>query len=325
MTRIPESPPQIAPLPITANRPLFSVMIPSYNCSNYLVETLHSVLQQDLGEALMQIEVVDDCSTDTDVEALVKKIGKGRVRYFRQPKNVGSLRNFETCINRSNGSLIHLLHGDDRVKPGFYAKMNQLFVTFPEAGAAFCRYNFINGKGEAELEWVKEEEEDCILPNWLLRIGEMQRVQYASIVVKREVYEKIGSFYGMSYAEDWEMWVRIARFYPVAYTPELLAEYRTHSQSLTQFDMANNHLFGHINKAIKIIQSHLPEESRKKILKKTQQYYARVHITYAQQSWKRTGNKELVKKQLKESLALNKSPLIIFHVLKLYGRMYLGR
>jgi hypothetical protein len=54
---------------------------------------------------------------DNNIEELVKKVGKGRVSYFRQKKqNVGSLRNFETCINRSRGKYIHLLHGDDRVK-----------------------------------------------------------------------------------------------------------------------------------------------------------------------------------------------------------------
>ena len=321
MTRIPLTPPTIAPLPPAANRPLFSVMIPAYNCATYLVETLNSVLQQDLGGQLMQIEVVDDCSTDTDVKALVHKIGGDRVTYFRQPQNVGSIRNFETCINRSKGHLVHLLHGDDKVRPGFYKKMQGLFERFPEAGAAFCRYNFINGKGEEVLEWVKEEEKDCILPNWLLRIGEMQRIQYVSMVVKREVYERLGSFYGMSYAEDWEMWVRIARYYPVAYTPDLLAEYRVHSQSMTVADMANDHLFRFLNKAIGHIQEHLPKDDRKAILKKTHRYYARIHITHAQQTWKVTKNKKLVKKQLAESLSFSKAPTILFHVAKLYCKM----
>jgi glycosyltransferase involved in cell wall biosynthesis len=118
--RIPSSPPDIPPLFPDSSRPLWSVMIPVFNCAQFLKETLESVLSQDLGETLMQIEVVDDASTDTDVAALVNKIGKGRVRYFCQTFNAGSLRNFETCINRSKGKLVHLLHGDDRVKDGFY-------------------------------------------------------------------------------------------------------------------------------------------------------------------------------------------------------------
>jgi len=76
-------------------------MIPAYNCTGFLTEALEAVLAQALPPEQMQIEVVDDCSTDADVEALVQAIGKGRIGYFRQPENKGSLRNFETCINRA--------------------------------------------------------------------------------------------------------------------------------------------------------------------------------------------------------------------------------
>ena len=96
-------PPKIAPLPDQAKRPVWSVMIPTYNCSRFLKETIESVLDQDFGKDLMQIEVIDDCSTDEDVEAIVNQIGAGRISFYRQPENVGSLRNFETCINRAQG------------------------------------------------------------------------------------------------------------------------------------------------------------------------------------------------------------------------------
>lgn len=74
--------PEIAPVPATASRPLWSVMIPAYNCGQYLIETLRSVLDQDPGPEVMQIEVVDDCSTQDDSEAVVRSLGKGRVSFF---------------------------------------------------------------------------------------------------------------------------------------------------------------------------------------------------------------------------------------------------
>ena len=146
--RIPQSPPEIKPLPDQVSRPLWSVMIPAYNCSQYLIENIRSVLQQDPGPERMQIEVVDDFSTDTDVESLVREIGKGRVGFFRQSQNVGSLRNFETCLNRATGHYIHLLHGDDQVNPGFYAEIEKLFTLFPEAGAAFTGFVFVDEQNE---------------------------------------------------------------------------------------------------------------------------------------------------------------------------------
>lgn len=94
MERIPSEPPQIAPLPSDRYRPLWSVMIPAYNCSAFLPEAIQSVLMQDMGADMMQIEVVDDYSTDANIAQLVKEISGGRVSYYRQSKNVGSLRKF---------------------------------------------------------------------------------------------------------------------------------------------------------------------------------------------------------------------------------------
>ena len=67
--RIPDKPPKIEALPENEKRPLWSVMIPTYNCTQYLRHTLESVLAQALPQDEMQIEVVDDFSTDADVEA----------------------------------------------------------------------------------------------------------------------------------------------------------------------------------------------------------------------------------------------------------------
>ena len=87
---------KIPGLPKEAHRPLWSVIIPSYNCAKYLKQTLQSVLVQDQGEAIMEIIVVDDYSTKDDPEAVVKEYGQGRVQLIRQEKNVGKVKNYET-------------------------------------------------------------------------------------------------------------------------------------------------------------------------------------------------------------------------------------
>ena len=61
----------IPPVPEGTPRPLWSVMILTYNCSNYLRETLVSVLAQDPGAYVMQIEVVDDHSTKMILKLLL--------------------------------------------------------------------------------------------------------------------------------------------------------------------------------------------------------------------------------------------------------------
>ena len=290
MDRIPKSAPIIPPLPESASRPLWSIMIPAYNCAGFLIETLKSVLIQDMGEGQMQIEVVDDASTDADVEFIVNTLGKGRVRYYRQPYNVGSLRNFETCINRAEGHLVHLLHGDDRVRPGFYTKLTHLFERFPEAGAAFCRCANINEQSKLTGSRKPEMRRDGILSDWLLRIAEVQRIQYACMVVRRSVYEHLGSFYGVTYGEDWEMWVRIAHSYPTAYTPHILAEYRGHGDSISSQKQPTGQALQDLGTVIDTIYNYLPEDHKNEITFKSKKYYALNGVIVAFKRWQSTGN-----------------------------------
>ncbi|MEM6403742.1 MAG: glycosyltransferase, partial [Cyanobacteria bacterium P01_D01_bin.116] len=226
----------IKPVTEDVSNPLWSVMIPTYNCASYLRETLASVLAQDPGPDIMQIEVVDDCSTNDDPYSVVEEVGRGRVSFYRQPKNVGHVKNFNTCLQRSRGKLIHVLHGDDRVLNNFYTKLQLGFETEQSIGAAFSRQMNINENGD-EI-WCPEVEQSSsgVLDNWIERIAVQCIIQPPSIVVRRDVYEKLGGFDNRicCTGEDWEMWVRIAAHYPMWYEPEILVNYRVHSVSLTK-------------------------------------------------------------------------------------------
>ncbi|MFD1874719.1 glycosyltransferase family 2 protein [Hymenobacter bucti] len=316
-TRFPTSAPTIAALPDSAARPLWSVMIPVYNCAAYLEDTLHSVLEQDLGADVMQIQVVDDASTDIDVEALVKIIGQGRVDYFRQPANVGSLRNFETCLNHANGHLVHLLHGDDRIGADFYAKMTALHQRYPEIGAAFSRYASISEDGD-RLSLPAVVAEEGILDNWLARIAQHQPIQYACMTVRREVYEKLGSFYGTSYGEDWEMWVRIARYYPVAYTPEILADYRIRAHSITWEKSRNNQLVPDLLNVLGRIQSHLPKQGSQQIIESSKKYCAHMMVYNTYKVLKELKDIRLARIQIKQALDLSSHYSIYLSIAKLW-------
>jgi glycosyltransferase involved in cell wall biosynthesis len=315
LQRIPDTPPKIAPLPANIIQPFWSVMIPAYNCSVFLSDAIQSVLEQDMGPEVMQIEVVDDCSTDADVEKLVKRIGKGRICYFRQENNVGSLRNFETCINRAKGRYIHLLHGDDRVKPGYYHHIQTLFTKYPEAGAAFCAWNNIDEEnnifGRSDIEIGHPD----LLVDWLPKLAEHTRIQYAAIAVKREVYEKLGSFYGVTYGEDWEMWARVAKYYPIAYTPEILAEYRNHKSSISSYSFLTGKNIRDISKVINTISGYLPHRNQKKINRLAHKNYVYWAFNYMQYLWKQTRNFRLVFNQVKEMLKVYTDLKILLMVL----------
>lgn len=257
-------------------RPLWSVMIPTYNCANYLRETLASVLSQDLKPELMQIEVVDDHSTQDDPASVVEELGRGRVSFYRQPENVGYIKNFNTCLQRSRGYLIHLLHGDDCVRTGFYRKMQQAFDKNPQLGAAFCLHNWINEKGDWLGSPSLVQAKSGILSNWIERIAVSNLIQPPSIVVRRDVYESFGGFDSRisCCGEDWEMWVRIAAHYPMWYEVEPLALYRIHSASLTGRCARTGQNMRDLRLIINIIQSYLPSAIANEVYSKAKDNWA---------------------------------------------------
>ena len=304
-SRIPLEPPIIRPLPEGITRPLWSVMIPACSWSEFLRDAIQSVLQQDPGSDKMQIEVVDDGSTDADIESLVLNIGKGRVSYFRQEENVGSLRNFETCINRANGHLVHILHGDDRVKPGFYQQMTELFEKFPNAGAAFSNWDFINADGTFIKQETKRSDKPTIIENCLKRLSHGQLMQYVCMVVKRNVYEDLGSFYGVTYGEDWEMWARIAQKYPIAYTPHSLAEYRTHYNSISGHSFLSGKNITDLTKVFTAIGNMLPHDERIEANAAVRRNYAFWALQATRYMWMRTRKQSVVYTQ-------------VYHLMRLY-------
>lgn len=265
----------------------------------------------------MQIEVVDDHSTDTDVEALVAEIGKGRIGFFRQESNVGSLRNFETCLNRSVGEWVHILHGDDLVNPGFYSEIEHLFQEFPEAGAAFTGYFHINDRDEPMYPNEPLASSRGPIDNWFTIIAQSQQVQPPAMVVKRQVYEQLGGFFGMHYGEDWEMWVRISAHFQVVHSPLRLAQYRVHDSNITSHYFLSGQHIRDIAKAIDIVQEHLPANKRKKLRNLARKNYAIYFARTTDMVYHRYKNPEQAFQQAIDSLRMHANLTTFYFVFKM--------
>jgi glycosyltransferase involved in cell wall biosynthesis len=285
-------------------------MIPAYNCAHYLRETLASVLAQDPGPERMQVEVVDDCSSD-DPKAVVDELGPGRVEYYQQARNVGTVRNFNTCLELARGRLVHVLHGDDAVRDGFYGVMEQPFDRHPQIGAAFCRYISIDGEGNWETIGELEPDGRAILDGWLERIALGQRLQTPCMVVRRSVYEELGGFDPrLTHCEDWEMWTRIAASFPVAYEPEPLALYRVHTRSSSGRSRSIGENVVDLRRAIAINRVRLPPERADEITSRAREITAVTAIRRAGRMLQ-AGDALAARAQVKEALRTSRSPAVL--------------
>jgi glycosyltransferase involved in cell wall biosynthesis len=311
----------ILPVPPGEHRPLWSVMIPTYNCAHYLRETLASVLAQDPGPEVMQIEVVDDYSVQDDPESVVAALGAGRVNFYRQPANGGHVHNFNTCLRRARGHLVHILHGDDCVRTGFYRQMEKAFQERSEIGAAFCRYIWMDEEGRWQILSRLLQPCSGILNNGLERIASNQLIQTPAIVVRREAYETLGGYDSrISFCgEDWEMWVRIAAEYPIWYEVEPLAMYRTHAASLARRSTLTGQNIRDVRLAIEIYQSYLPKADVRKITSKARRRSSRWALKIAKQAAEKKHWQVFIV-QVQEACRTSCSPQILIRVLVLMLR-----
>lgn len=253
----------IAPVPPDSCRPRWSVMIPTYKGARYLGATLESVLAQAPAAGEMQIEVIDDGSPDDRSRELVERIAGDRVAYLRKPRNEGLVANFNTCIERSRGEFLHILHDDDLVLPGFYACMEAALRADPSLGAAFCRYVLIDDRNRWRHLAPMLFESSRKIDRPALQLGRRNLIRTPAIVVRRSIYERIGGFDPrVSHTADWEMWVRIAANTDVWYEDRPLALYREHAGSDTSNLARSGENLRQIRRAIDLFHEQLPAEIR---------------------------------------------------------------
>ena len=130
------------------SQPCVSVVIPIYNCEDTLIETLESVLVQDLGN--FEVVCVDDGSTDRSAY-IVEQLGEGdpRVRMLSQ-KNAGAGAARNAGIEAACGEYIAFLDGDDRYEEVSY--LRELYEGARENAQQVAAGCFVNWRGADDLE-----------------------------------------------------------------------------------------------------------------------------------------------------------------------------
>lgn len=242
-------------------------MIPTYRPQGaFLRKTLESVLQQDPGIDEMQIEVVDDCSPDGNVETMVRAIAGPRVQVSRTPKNLGLAGCWNTCIGRANGQWVHLLHHDDYVLPGFYEKLKRTAEQQYEVALVASRCFGVDEQGviQGVTPRARELEEDH---RAVASFFYSNPLQCPGVVVRRKFYETHGGFReDLLFVLDVEMWARAVGLAGGVVIPEVLACHRASAGQATSRMERSGESLRDVERLIQIYAERYPAFDRKRAM-----------------------------------------------------------
>ena len=213
---------------------LVSVIIPTYNRPDYLREAVDSVFAQTY--PWVEILIIDDGSADGG--AVTKSALKPylstdssssrlpKVTYLYQ-KNGGLVSAVNRGLALARGEYIQRLDDDDRLLPEKIARSVNVFQACPAVGLVATGYYHIDAAGRRiRTRSPRRCPDSGRLFNMLM--GCISAC--AGVMVRSLVHQKVGVYRDIK-AQDYEMWVRIAKEFKVETINLPLAEYRQHPGS----------------------------------------------------------------------------------------------
>jgi hypothetical protein len=214
-----------------------SVCIPTYNHAQFIGAAIESVLKQTFQD--FEIIVTDNASQDNTAEVVECYASHDpRIRYVRNPSNLGMVGNWNLCLSLATGEYLQLLCSDDLLEPDCLAVLSGLFDQHPSAALASCARGIITGSEYSSYLAYSGKEEfvagpECIR-NMLIKgniIGEPTAVMFRRILA--------GRGFDNSYAQltDMELWLHLLQQGDFAFSPLVLCLYRQHDTQETKKNM----------------------------------------------------------------------------------------
>jgi glycosyltransferase involved in cell wall biosynthesis len=215
--------------------PLVSVVMPAYNCAAYIAAAIESVLGQSYRP--LEIIVADDGSIDRTHEVVATY---PEVIYLRQA-NGGPSRARNAGIRRARGEYVAFLDADDLWPPDKLAEQVMFLQTHPEVALLFG-----NARRFADDGWTEPPlferygftssyfGHDHLVTKAVVKLLEANFIPTGTVMARTHALFDAGLFdERFNRAEDWDLWLRLAIRYPIAYSRKLWKLKRVRQDALS--------------------------------------------------------------------------------------------
>ena len=213
--------------------PRVSVVIPAYNHERYVGEAIQSVLNQTFQD--FELIIINDGSTDRTEEEILK-FHDPRIRYYSQ-ENRGLSATLNRGIELARGEFFTFLPSDDMMLPEKLQIQTKVLEESKDLGLVFSYPIIIDAQGKEIIDdpivdWFKTpfDKKEEIFP----ALFERNFLCAPTVLIRKECFKKVGFFdESLKTAQDYDMWMRILKYYDLKIIKLPLLKLRWHGGNLT--------------------------------------------------------------------------------------------
>ncbi len=204
--------------------PSFSIVTPSYNQGIFVEDTVRSVLDQHYPN--LEYWVMDGGSTDLTCDVLRRYADRLQ---FVSERDGGQSDAINKGIARSHGQIIGWLNSDDTYAPGALMSVATYFRDHPEVAVVYGDADYIDADGTDIVPCAHIEPYDA---HRLLHYSDF--IVQPAAFFRRDAFEAVGGLdQSLHYCMDYDLWLKLAARYKIAYLPQRLASFRWFGENKT--------------------------------------------------------------------------------------------
>lgn len=200
-----------------------SVLLPVYNSSLYIEESIQSILQQSYPD--FELLIIDDGSFDGSL-GKIRGIHDSRIKVISHAVNIGLIRTLNEGLSLCTGEYIARMDGDDIALPHRLARQVAFMDANPHIGVCGSQAEYIGIAGTT-IKPINHDEIRC----W--QFFHCTFV-HPTVMLRKSILDNHGvKYWDYPHAEDFELWNRLGEVTQLTNLPEVLLKYRVHTNQVS--------------------------------------------------------------------------------------------
>lgn len=215
---------------MAAVKPRVSIVMPTFNSEDYILDTVYSLLEQDYKD--FELLVVNEYGSNDRTVECVNLFNDLRIRILQNDKKLGLADSLNKGLREAQGEYVARADADD-VYPEYRLSKQVAFMDDnPDIAVCGSWQQHFGKRNYVHMPPVSSEKMQASL---LFKC----EVCHSTIMLRREVFKQLDLWYDSAYlSEDYELWARAAQYIKFATIPEILGEYRWNGENITARKMA---------------------------------------------------------------------------------------